>query len=295
MTAIFYPDISAYQAGIRINGEEAVCIKATEGIGWLSPDYEPALLRAANNGVWPFAYHFLHAGNPEGQAEWCYAHVCDIPLMLDWEPSGSSRPGISDAAGFTDYYRSLGGTVIPLYLPHWYWQQLGSPSLALFASRGMALVSSNYTGYSDYGPGWAPYGGMIPQIWQYTSAQTWNGQPVDYNAFQGTATELIELVSGRAVPPPPAVPAFPYPAGHYLGQPSQSPFCHSGYYGGLDQVNVHTWQAQMAKRGWIITQDGRFGPGSEIIARQFQTEKGLAVDGKVGRDTWGATWKAPVT
>jgi hypothetical protein len=55
------------------------------------------------------------------------------------------------------------------------------------------------------------------------------------------------------------------------------------------------WQAQMAVRGWDIVADGAYGPASASVCEQFQAEKGLAVDGIVGPDTWAATWAAPVT
>lgn len=99
--------------------------------------------------------------------------------------------------------------------------------------------------------------------------------------------------------PPPAgkAPPFPYPSSDYLGQPSSDPHCHSGYYGGVDNTNVKTWQTQMLARGWsgIGTADGMFGPNSSNVARQFQQEKGLSVDGLVGPQTWAASWTAPVT
>jgi hypothetical protein len=97
--------------------------------------------------------------------------------------------------------------------------------------------------------------------------------------------------------PQPAAPAppFPYPTADYLGQPSPDPHCHSGYYGGVDNQNVTTWQAQMSARGWAIDVDGCYGPDSESICRQFQAEKKLAVDGLVGPSTWQASWTMPVT
>jgi len=60
-------------------------------------------------------------------------------------------------------------------------------------------------------------------------------------------------------------------------------------------ADVRTWQQQMGKRGWTITVDGDFGKQSDTVCRQFQDEKGLGVDGKVGPDTWKASWSAPVT
>jgi hypothetical protein len=98
-----------------------------------------------------------------------------------------------------------------------------------------------------------------------------------------------------APPKPTAGPPFPYGPDDYLGQPSADPHCHSGYYGGVDQQNVQTWQAQMVARGWTLSVDGMYGPDSETACVQFQREKGLGVDGLVGPDTWAATWNAPVT
>jgi len=97
--------------------------------------------------------------------------------------------------------------------------------------------------------------------------------------------------------PPPAgtAPVWPYPPSDYLGQPSPDPHCHSGYYGGVDTSNVATWQKQMAARGWSITADGMYGPGSESVCRQFQQEKGLSVDGLCGPSTWSASWTAPIS
>jgi hypothetical protein len=90
-------------------------------------------------------------------------------------------------------------------------------------------------------------------------------------------------------------PSFPYPSDHWLGQPSDDPKNHSGYYGGVDTTNVKTWQSKMKDRGWSIGCDGQYGPESENVCRQFQSEKGLSSDGDVGPKTWSATWNEPVT
>jgi hypothetical protein len=109
---------------------------------------------------------------------------------------------------------------------------------------------------------------------------------------------VLEMAGGAPSPTPPpsggGAPPFPYPAADYLGQARPDPHCHSGYYAS-DQPNVATWQGQMAARGWTIGVDGQYGPQSESVARQFQAEKGLAADGLVGPQTWGASWTAPVT
>ena len=53
---------------------------------------------------------------------------------------------------------------------------------------------------------------------------------------------------------------------------------------------VAQWQAQMQQRGWTIEVDGLYGLQSERVARQFQAEKGLAIDGIVGAQTWEAAF-----
>jgi peptidoglycan hydrolase-like protein with peptidoglycan-binding domain len=63
----------------------------------------------------------------------------------------------------------------------------------------------------------------------------------------------------------------------------------------VDTQNVRTWQQQMANRGWNIGVDGVYGPQSSGVARQFQAEKGLSVDGLVGPQTWSTSWTASVT
>ena len=197
--AIFYPDVSSYQAGISFTGCVIAMVKATENDNYTNPDYAPAKVRAAKAGAYFCAYHFLHAGNGAGQASYAYRVVGGgVPLMIDFEPEYdpdgtiASAPQVSDAVDFINQYRALGGKTYLLYLPHWYWAgNLGQASLAPVIDLGMLLVSSDYTTYSDTSPGWAPYGGMTPVIWQYTSTGTLNGvSNVDMNAYKNTLADF---------------------------------------------------------------------------------------------------------
>ena len=206
---IFYPDVSSYQTGISFAGCVIAMVKATENNNYTNPDYAPAKARAAHAGAYFCAYHFLHAGNGAGQASHAYSVVGgDVPLMIDFEPTYNSNgtiasaPQISDAVDFIREYRTLGGKTYLLYLPHWYWAgNLGQASLAPLIDLGMLLVSSDYTTYSDTGPGWTPYGGMTPVIWQYTSTATLNGVTnVDMNAYQSTLADFRAEVTTGARP-----------------------------------------------------------------------------------------------
>ena len=192
---IFYPDVASGQTGISFSGVPIAMVKATEGTSYINPDYVPARLRAKEAGAFFCAYHFLQAGNGAGQADHAYSVVGSTPLMLDMETETlngfTSKPSVTDAANFVSRYRAHGGVIYLMYLPRWYWASLGSPSLTPLIELGLLLVSSNYTSYSDSGPGWASYGGMTPVIWQYTDNATLNGvNPVDFNAYRGTLAEF---------------------------------------------------------------------------------------------------------
>ncbi|WP_322759154.1 transglycosylase family protein [Frankia sp. Cr2] len=60
----------------------------------------------------------------------------------------------------------------------------------------------------------------------------------------------------------------------------------------VDQVrsDVLSWQNQMNSLGYKIQIDGRYGPESAGAASRLQADKGLAVDGICGPETWGATF-----
>lgn len=340
---VYYPDGASYQAGLNLSGWLAAMFKATEGTGYKNPSYADQKNEAGRAGAFFGAYHFLHQGNAVAQADFAFSVVgAETPLMIDFEPTTGairemaeppegltgehldglsqrtdaaaamvSAPAVSDAAAFCDRYRSHGGIVHLIYLPHWYWNQLGSPSLAALSGRSLNLVTSVYAGNPEdpAGPGWVNYGGMGPvTAWQYTSSGTVNGRAgVDLNCFRGSGTRdvpgtLAELrslwmtgsLAGTPPAPPVAPPPFPYPATDYLGLTSLDPHCHSGYQA-ADQPHVQAWQQQMSVRGWAIAADGQFGTQSDQVCRAFQSEKNLTADGKVGPLTWAASWTSPVT
>ena len=89
-------------------------------------------------------------------------------------------------------------------------------------------------------------------------------------------------------------PKFPLPKGHWYGVESSNKKNHSGYWAG-DRAGIRKFQAQLKKRGWSVSVDGRFGPATKKVIRQFQAEKGLRVDGAVGAKTWKKIWESPVT
>jgi hypothetical protein len=95
------------------------------------------------------------------------------------------------------------------------------------------------------------------------------------------------------VRPNPALPVAPVQGPVAPAVPPAGPRVVLGR--GTVNGDVRTWQRQMARRTWHIAVDGVFGRQSARVARRFQAEKGLRVDGLVGRETWDAAWRRPVT
>jgi Putative peptidoglycan binding domain/N-acetylmuramoyl-L-alanine amidase len=111
----------------------------------------------------------------------------------------------------------------------------------------------------------------------------------DYGTGNFPMDQVLEMAGGvvGAAPGPPAAP----PSGGGAAPPFPGTLLIATTHG----HGSSTWQAQMAHRGWSIDVDDIYGPASANVARQFQAEKGLGVDGIVGPETWAAAWTAPIT
>lgn len=60
---------------------------------------------------------------------------------------------------------------------------------------------------------------------------------------------------------------------------------------GTYRADVAAWQAKMAHLGYTISVDGHYGKQSATVALAFQKAHNLLVDGIVGPQTWGATFR----
>lgn len=203
---LFGVDVSHHQgtnpflARARDEGIEFVFIKATEGASFVDPRFFTNLRQARTAGQLVAAYHYQRSGtSAQAQANMVHRVVpLDVPVIIDVE-DGSG--GVSLTRELTDRLRALGYRVPLLYLPRWYWQQLGTPSLAglpsLWSSRypdtvigdlrdEWARVPSHY---------WTGYGGLDVAVLQFTSSARVAGvAPLDANAFRGTRAQLAALL-----------------------------------------------------------------------------------------------------
>lgn len=178
---------------------------------------------AAKAAGLPFAaYHFLYPSRSvsiASQAAVAAASIGDtsIAVMIDHEPDGAGAPipSVADHLAFAKAMRAKGYKVGLSYIPHWVWQDMGSPSLATLANAGLRLQASSYVGGSGFastlypGDGSFPagYGGMPVWGWQFTDAAKVAGFSVDANAIKGSPADVAAMFSNAPVPPPTPVTA----------------------------------------------------------------------------------------
>jgi hypothetical protein len=293
VTTIFGPDISSYEAGLdlsRLADAAFVIAKVTEGTYYTDTDFPGWRAQAARISkplVW---YHFLSGEDATAQAKHTAAAVgsTSLPGMLDCEPEGSFKPSLAQIIAYVKAAHAVGLNLRLVYLPHWYWQQMGSPDLSELAALGVHLVSSAYPGGSgtaaqlypgDGAAGWKSYGGMTPLLYQFTDKASDGGQQVDFNAFRGSLAELIAVLNGTTPSSGgtdmannviPASVAHHFPGLDLSADfPANAPF---------DEATADIWGDARAEAAWRYAQmaDQKL---DQLLARQAPTaeEIGTAV------------------
>lgn len=205
---LYGPDVSSYQAGLdlsRLADAAFVIAKVTEGTYYTDGDYDGWRQQARQLGR-PFMwYHFLTNEAPAAQVNATRANIKDptLPGMLDCEPGQNGiGPSLAQIMDYTTAAHAAGLPLKLIYLPEWYWKELGSPDLRPLMALGVSLVSSSYvTGGGpvgalypgDNGTGWQPYGGVSPVLWQFTNKAVDAGMTMDYNAFRGSEAVFQSL------------------------------------------------------------------------------------------------------
>lgn len=203
-----FPDTSQYTR-VSLRGAPLALARAT--VSNVKDDaWDANVADSIQYNIPLFGYCFLNSEklgvSPEAQAEFAFGVVGERPIMVDHEPNRGQCATLGESLRFIDRFRSFGGTCYLDYLPRWAWANpagsngLGSPNLQPLADRGMVLVSSYYTNYSDNGPGWNPYYNGCPVKvvqWQFTNSFPFNGGLLDWNAFKGTVQEYVNLASAK--------------------------------------------------------------------------------------------------
>lgn len=210
MAVTFAIDISHHQdkrldlAQTRRDGCELAILKAGEGNSFVDPDFASNLAEARAAGQLVAAYWYQRSSATAAQhvAKIRDAVPRDVALIPDVEANSG---GVALTRDLVAQLRAAGYRVPLLYLPRWYWQEIGSPSLAglppLWSSRypnnTVGLLASEWAEVpASY---WTGYGGLDVSLLQFTSSARIAGyQPLDASAFRGTRDQLAAVLGGAA-------------------------------------------------------------------------------------------------
>lgn len=202
---IFGIDISSFQSGldlaeVRREGFDFCFIKVTEGAGYVNPAFGAQLSDAQDAGLIVAAYHYVLSDPPSAQVANVNAHLPrDLPIIIDAENGAGN---IDNIRAVTDGLRAAGYVVPLLYLPQWYWQQIGRPSLdgfpPLWSSKYWTTNPAPASTLYEQVPGayWSGYGGLPVVLLQFTDAAQVARQKVDASAFGGSRDQLAALLGG---------------------------------------------------------------------------------------------------
>lgn len=319
---IFGPDVSQFQdhpnwATVRTSGCKIKIWKETEGRTYADPS--APYNRTATTGMVEGSYHYLYFSQEyvdkpalwAAQADWYAKNTRkDVGHLLDVEAAATLGHHLGVREWVAEYRKLFPTHPLGCYTNRSLWtnrSRIPYPLDDLFDYVWHAgIADGRYTpATGSIGQEWAATGTLtnsvadmghpVVELWQISDHAQLPGVVggVDGNAYLGSAAELTGLFLGVKAPVKPEAPALVHPA-----FPLPLPGRRETFYGpgGIQRGGgFTTWQRRMRNRGWPITADGVYGPQSARIARLFQTEKRLKVDGLVGRKTWDAAWTAAVT
>lgn len=220
---LFGIDISDYQAEISLKSVKAQgynFVIAQSSFGDRATNRYPNFRDQAEAANILFgAYHFITPGiSGVTQAQTAFRVSEGMPMSVDFEQGEYSQ-----LVEFVNEYRSLGGKLSTLYVPHFYWQRVGEPDLRSLGmpmwgafSYGKNVEAFGSVAYADNGVDYfTAYGDEVPVIAQFGGRiilSDYAGQ-VDGDAFNGSLDELIRtdlLHSWNVLPPNPPAPPDPH-------------------------------------------------------------------------------------
>lgn len=294
--ALYGADISAYQAGFDFRAYSAshqwISIKQTEGLTWPNEDQPTAdLLRQMREdahaaGLSVILYHFLRPQNGRTGAQEAQ-HFIDFVgdlrpnegVMIDDEWSNAVKGTAHEdfVISFLDTVEGRWPGIAGKVLYYSYAPYLAGVPTGRCVQRMPLWIAA----YGNNDGGEHPESVRLDRweraaIWQFTSNALLPGYSgrVDYNRMD---VDLPTLLRGGSTAP--ATPVFVPEEWHgeYLRR-------------GSSGIRVVQIQQRLARRGWTVTVDGNFGRQTDTIVRKFQLEKGLPVDGIIGKATWDALY-----
>ena len=186
----------------RAEGVRFAFLKATEGSSFVDSDFAENLRRVRAAGIMVAAYHYVRSTASVASQVANVSRVVpkDVPVIPDVETGSGSLQLTRD---FIAGLQAAGYRVPLMYLPRWYWQQIGSPSLTglptLWSSRYPDNIQGSLDSEYSQVPAsyWSGYGGLGVTVLQFTSSAKVAGYgPLDANAYIGTRDQLAAVIYG---------------------------------------------------------------------------------------------------
>ncbi len=201
--------ITNYQA-IKDAGIVGVIHKATEGTGYIDPNYTGRMHDCLEHNLLWGAYHFMHPGNISEQLSFFLAKAgMDDRFLyaLDWEASSTGTASMNNAVEFMQLLEAKTGRKGVVYSGNVAKEQITGINSYLGSHR---LWLAQYSATPKVQPSWRTW-----WLWQYSDGEYGpapHGCPgvtglVDTNTWAGTDDELRAQWSGMgAIVPPVELP-----------------------------------------------------------------------------------------
>lgn len=200
-------------ATVKGAGIVGIIHKATEGAGYIDPNYAGRKIEFGKVGMLWGAYHFLHPGSISAQVDHFLSVTGvhdDMLYALDWEASTTGTASAVEAAQFLTLLNAKTGRKGVVYSGNVAKEQIKGKD-AYFGSHRLWLAQ--YGSNPQLQMSW-----KAPWLWQYSDGQAGPqphgcpgvGGDVDTNSWAGTDDELRQQWSGMALQPPaPSPPVSP--------------------------------------------------------------------------------------
>jgi len=202
-------DVSGYQpninwAAVKANGVQFAYIKATEGTGYINPQFSSQYTGATNNNIIRGGYHFARPDISSGatQANYFLAHGGG------WSADGRTLPGALDIEynpyGATCYGLSASAMVAWIHdFSNTYQARTGRYPVIYTTTDWWTTCTGNNGGFGSTNPLWIaryassigtlPAGWPFTTFWQYASS---GPNPGDQDIFNGDSAGLQRMATG---------------------------------------------------------------------------------------------------
>lgn len=187
-------DVSSYQPKAVPLGDFCF-VKATEGTGYVNPKLAAQTASARADGQIVGFYHFLHPGNPIGQARFFVANTHLLPgdlLVCDWENTRFGHATSAEKDAFLHEVERLRSQHLNgLYCNTYDWK-----------NRDVSGHCGDFLWIADYNG--TPGRVNITHPWVI---HQWKSSPVDTNVAEFTSRAAMRSWSRKKIPVAPKPPA----------------------------------------------------------------------------------------